>query len=75
MGLKKKHSCLSLRQSYDTHLLNTGVDIIELQNILGHVSLLTTVRYTHLTIANHDNAYKKINSVIDTVDINWGGAK
>ena len=75
MGLKKKISCHSLRHSYATHLLNAGVDIIELQNILGHVSLLTTARYTHLTIANHDNAYKKINSIIDAVDINWGGAK
>jgi site-specific recombinase XerD len=51
------------------------VDIIKLQNILGHVSLLTTARYTHLTTANHDNACEKINAVIDTVEINWGGEK
>jgi len=56
-------------------LLNAGVDIIELQSILGHVSLLTTARYTHLTTISHDNAYEKINGLIDAVEINWGGAQ
>jgi site-specific recombinase XerD len=73
MGIKKKISCHSLRHSYATHMLNTGVDIIELQNILGHVSLLTTARYTHLTSVSHDDAYEKINSIINAIDIDWEG--
>lgn len=71
----KRISCHSLRHSYATHLLNEGVDLIELQSILGHVSLLTTARYTHLTSATHDNAFKKINGIIDSVNISWGGKK
>jgi len=55
--------------------LNAGVDIIELQNILGHVSLLTTARYTHLTTVSHNNAYDKINGIVNTIETNWGGAK
>jgi site-specific recombinase XerD len=71
----KKISCHSLRHSYATHLLNEGVDLIELQSILGHVSLLTTARYTHLTSVNHGNACKKINTIIDSVAFFWGGDK
>jgi integrase/recombinase XerD len=71
----KKISCHSLRHSYATHLLNEGVDLVELQSILGHVSLLTTVRYTHLTSVSHENAFKKINGIVDSVNIPWGGEK
>jgi len=71
----KQISCHSLRHSYATHLLNAGVDLIELQGILGHVSLLTTARYTHLTSVNHEDACKKINTIIDSVTFPWGGEK
>jgi site-specific recombinase XerD len=71
----KKISCHSLRHSYATHLLNEGIDLIELQGILGHVSLLTTARYTHLTSVSHENARKKINTIIDSVTFSWGGEK
>ncbi len=55
--------------------LEAGVDLIELQKILGHVSLLTTARYTHLTTENHCNSYHKINALIDGLNIKWGGVK
>jgi integrase/recombinase XerD len=55
--------------------LEAGVDLIELQKILGHVSLLTTARYTHLTAKNHCNSYNKINELIGGFDIKWGGVK
>jgi site-specific recombinase XerD len=32
-----------------THLIEAGVDLIEVQKFLGHHSILTTARYTHLT--------------------------
>ena len=75
IGLKKRISCHSLRHSYATHLLEAGVDLIELQKMLGHVSLLTTAKYTHLTTKNDINSYRRINSLMNEIDINWGGVK
>jgi site-specific recombinase XerD len=72
MGFKKKISCHSLRHSYATHLLESGVDLLELQKILGHVSLLTTVKYTHLTSVTTKRADSHINALMNRYTIDWG---
>jgi len=56
-------------------LLEAGVDLIELQQILGHVSVLTTSRYTHLTSKTGNNACLAINTLVNGFDITWGGVK
>lgn len=75
LKLKKKISCHSLRHSYATHLLESGVDIIELQKILGHVSILTTVKYTHLTSVTQLSAITHINQLITGFKVHWGAIK
>lgn len=51
-GINKTVSCHTLRHSFATHLLETGVNIKLIQQFLGHTSLKTTSIYLHLTNIN-----------------------
>jgi len=75
LRVKKKISPHSLRHSYATHLIEAGVDLLEVQKILGHHSILTTARYTHLTDGTHQNANQLINALMNDFALNWGKVK
>jgi hypothetical protein len=74
-GPQKNISPHSLRHSYATHLIEAGVDLLEVQKILGHHSILTTARYTHLSSATDGLARERIEALMSRFAIVWGAVK
>ncbi|MBF0371281.1 MAG: tyrosine recombinase XerC [Magnetococcales bacterium] len=57
LGLPEKVTPHALRHAFATHMLQAGADLRGIQEMLGHASLSTTQRYTHLDVARLARVY------------------
>ena len=64
-GIKQRCSLHTLRHSFATHLLESGVNLRYIQEILGHKSPNTTMIYTHVS----SDASRKIVSPIEQIQL------
>lgn len=62
-GIRKEISAHTLRHTYATHLLEDGLDIITLKELLGHERIETTMEYLHVCQLDKSRAFSPLDTL------------
>jgi site-specific recombinase XerD len=63
-GVRYKGGIHTLRHSFATHLIESGVELPVVQRLMGHASLMTTALYLHVT----ECRLGEVHSPLDVID-------
>lgn len=75
LQLTKSVSVHTLRHSYASHLIEGGISLRRVQQLLGHSSMQTTMRYLHLTEPEQERTREIIDGLMNDGDNVWDGGK
>jgi len=64
-SIQKPANVHTLRHSYATHLLEEGVDILTVRDMLGHEDVNTTLTYLHVAQFERNRAHSPLDSLYD----------
>lgn len=70
-GINKAAGIHSLRHSFATHLLEKGVDIRYIKELLGHFNIKTTERYLHVSRQKLVNILSPLDDLLKKQSIEW----
>jgi site-specific recombinase XerD len=62
-SIKKQVNLHSLRHSYATHLLEDGINIVIIKQLLGHATIATTMIYLHVAILPHTPPHSPLDTL------------
>ena len=63
------YSAHTLRHSFATHLLDQGVDIHSIKELLGHTKLETTMIYLHLQQSKRATLVSPLDAIMNNIDL------
>jgi len=68
-SISKKVNLHSLRHAYATHLLEEGVNIVTLKDLLGHASITTTMIYLHVAQCEHITPHSPLDTLYNRAEV------
>jgi site-specific recombinase XerD len=64
-GIKKDVHVHTLRHTFATHLLEDGLDIVTVKNLMGHSRIQTTMEYLHVARSNPGRAFSPLDTLFE----------